>query len=972
MSGINRLPEPWGLLLDRSRTIEFEFERDRVSGLAGDTVASALAANNRWLLSRSFKYHRPRGVLTMAGQDANTLVQLPAKPNTLADRVLISDGLRVTGQNYAGRLDRDRDAWIQIVARFLPVGFYYKAFFRPRGAWNLWARYFRHKTGLGVIEQAFAAGRHDKQYRFCDVAVVGGGPAGMMTALQAAKAGADVLLVDENPVLGGSSTYTRSVVDASADIKMRDSILQQLHAQPNIEVMTNSVVNGCYADNWLAIIDKQRMHKLRARQVVLCTGALEQPAVFHNNDLPGVMLGTAAQRMISLYGVRPGKIAVVLAGNNDAYGVALDLLDAGVELACLVELRDAPPDDPRAREVMARGVEVLPCHAVYAAENDRRSGHLAAVEARRIVGQGQCADRGRRISCDLLCMSVGFMPTYQLACQAGGRLSYDDGDAQFAITNLPASLQLAGAVNNSWDFSRTQHDALRAAAAAVPTSGPSSIKVPVLQGDEEPARSPNHPWPIFAHPRGKEFVDFDEDLQIGDILNSVGDGYESIELVKRYSTCGMGPSQGRHSALATARLVAQATGKTVADTGVTTARPPFAAETLAHCAGRSFYPERRSNMHHRHLEAGAQMLQAGAWYRPAYYGDPVNQVAAIQDEVAQVRNAVGMIDVSTLGGIEVRGTDAAEFLNRVYTFAYQKQPAGKLRYVLMINEAGVVIDDGVACRLAEEHFYVTATTGGVDRVFRKMLWWNAQWRLDVSLANVTSAYCGLNVAGPASRDVLAPLCEGVDLSAAAFPYLAVREGRVAGIPARLLRVGFVGELGFEIHAPQHCGEALWDALVEAGASNGIKPFGVEAQRLLRLEKGHIIVGQDTDAMSNPMELQMDWAIARKKPFFVGGRTLDALSRRPLGRLLVGFEIGDAAAPVPRESHLVLDGDTMVGRVTSCGVSPTLDRTIGLAYVPPALAGPGSKLTIRCDDGVTVQADTVVLPFYDPENLRQAL
>jgi sarcosine oxidase subunit alpha len=891
-------------MLDRERAISFEFEGKPFTGIAGDTIASALAANGEWLLSRSFKYHRPRGVLTMAGQDANTLVQLPASPNALADRT------------HSGSLRSDRNAWMQMFARFLPVGFYYHAFFRPRGIWNLWSRYFRRKAGLGIIDESCRAHGYDKQYRFCDVAVIGAGPAGLSTAIAAAESGADVLLIDENPLLGGSLNYARSAVDAASEARRRKDLLRDVAAAPTIEVMPSAVVNGWHSDNWLAVISGKRLVKLRAGHVVLASGSQEQPALFRNNDLPGVMMGTAAQRLVKLYGVRPGRRAVVLAGNNDAYGVALDLLDADVQVAGVVELRSGPIDDERAVEVAARGVEVLHGHALHAAIG---KDHVRAVDVRRITAPGRLESDGKTIDCDLVCMSVGVMPAYQLACQAGARLNYDDERATFAIDRLPDAFELAGAV----------------------------------AGNAASARADDRQfgWPIFAHPEGKEFVDFDEDLQIADIRNAVRAGYEHVQLVKRYSTCGMGPSQGRHSALATARLVAEATGRTVAETGVTTARPPFAPETLAHCAGRSFFPASYSSMHHRHVEAGAQMLQAGAWYRPAYYGARGDLDACVRREVLQVRRGVGLIDVSTLGGIDVRGPDAAEFLNRT-------------------NEAGVVVDDGVAGRLGDEHFYVTATTGGVERVFRAMLQWNARWRLDVSLVNVTSAYCGVNIAGPESRSVLAALVDDLDLSAAAFPYLAVREGRVAGIPARILRVGFVGELGYEIHVPQHCGEALWDALVEAGSSAEIHPVGIEAQRMLRLEKGHVIVGQDTDAMSNPLELQMGWAIARKKPYFVGRRSIQIFEQRPLDRLLTGFCVEDDDAPLPKESHLVMDGEQMIGRVTSCGRSPALGKIVGLAYVPPALAEPGSHFTIRCDNRAVVSARAVATPFYDPDNERQ--
>jgi sarcosine oxidase subunit alpha len=926
MTQNNRLPSPQGSFIDREQAVMFEFEGQVFKGFAGDTIASALAANDVWLLSRSFKYHRPRGILTMAGQDANTMVQLPGDPNCLADRKPVSDGLKVTGQNYSGSLSRDRGGLIGRFARFLPVGFYYHAFYRPRGIWNWWSRVFRSMAGLGVIDQSAVAGGFDKQYRFCDVLVIGGGPVGLNAAIRAARSGGEVLLVDDQPALGGSLRYARAGVAAGEEARRCDQLISEIHATPNIKVMTGATANGWYADNWISVLRGKRLHKLRAHKIVLCPGLLEQHALFHNNDLPGVMMGTAAQRLIKLYGVRPGKRAVVLAGNDDAYGVALDLRDAGVEVAAVVDCRSEKTDDERAVAVAESGIDVLMGHAVYAAADAKQ--HLSSVDVRRILGQGECADHGKTIDCDLLCMSVGFMPAYQLACQAGASLNYDDQSASFSIDGLPDGCEL-GEV-----------------------------------GDVQ-----NFPWPIFAHPGGKEFVDFDEDLQIKDIINATLAGYEHVQLVKRYSTCGMGPSQGRHSALPTARLVAKATNKTVNETGVTTARPPFAPETLGHCAGRSFYPALRTSIHHRHIEEGAQMLQAGPWYRPAYYGDDPDR--AIPAEASQIRESVGLIDVSTLGGIEVRGADAAEFLNRVYTFAYKKQAPGTVRYALMTNEAGVVIDDGVVCRLDERHFYVTATTGGVDAVFRKMLQWNAQWRLDVTLSNVTQAYAGVNIAGPKSREVLAPLCEGFDIDREAFPYLGVRRGTVAGIPAMLLRVGFVGELGYEIHTPQHYGEALWDALMSAGSSAGIRPVGIEAQRLLRLEKGHVIVGQDTDAMSNPMELQMDWAIARKKGYFVGGRSLEVLERRPLQRVLVGFCVNGNNA-VPKEGHLVIDAETMSGRVTSCAWSPSLKKTIGLAYVDAASSAPGSAMSISVGGGRTVSAEVVPVPFYDPEGERQGL
>jgi len=965
-----RLPGDEGLLIDRSKPINFSFEGKRYRGFSGDTIASALAANGVRVLSRSFKYHRPRGILTMAGQDANTLVQLPHEPNMLADRRPISEGLEVMGQNYSGSLEHDRQAAVGLIGRFLPVGFYYRAMFRPGRIWErFWEPIVRKSAGLGTVRLDSPHEYHDKAYAFCDLAVIGGGPAGMAAALSAAGAGAKVLLIEENSVLGGALSYARFDLEAQRARAQRDRMIAAVEAEANIEVMTDAVCNGWFADNWLPVIRGKRMYKVRAKEVVLAAGCIEQPAQFRNNDLPGVMLGSATQRLIRLYGVRPGNRAVVLTANAHGYLVALDLLDAGLEVAAVIDLRAAPGDDPGLGELLRRGVRLLSGHAVVEACPGKGKRSIAGVMIDSILGKGQVAGQPERIPCDLLAVSVGYTPTYQLALQAGARLGYDDAAAMFSISGQPAHMHLAGSVDGTHDLDAVEMEGRRAgwrAAKALGLKAGAEPEAPRSRGDA----GINFLWPIFAHPKGKDFVDFDEDLQVKDILNAAADGYAELELVKRFSTVGMGPSQGRHSALATARLIASATGRSVAETGVTTARPPFSAETLGVLAGRGFEPERLTAMHHRHLESGAQMMTAGLWWRPAFYGARERREACIAEEVTAVRQNLGLIDVSTLGGLEVRGPDAAEFLNRVYTFAYAKQPVGRSRYVLMTNEAGTVIDDGVACRLREDHFYVTATTGGVDRIYRSMLWWNAQWRLDVDIANVTAAYAGVNIAGPRSREVLATLTDGVDLSAEAFPYMGVREGRVAGIPARLMRVGFVGELGYEVHVPASQGEALWDAVMTAGKTAGIRPFGVEAQRVLRLEKGHIIIGQDTDAMSFPHEVEMVWAIAKKKPFFVGGRSIELRARRPLTRKLAGFAIETGAAP--GESNLVMRGGEMAGFVTSVAQSPTLGKTIGMAYVHPDDAAPGMAVEIKLDSGAKVRAEIVPLPFYDPENARQEM
>lgn len=965
MSTANRLPAPLGLLIDRNAPLSFDFEGKPLQGLAGDSIASALAANGRWLLSRSFKYHRPRGPLSMAGQDANSLVQLPDEPNVLADLQPLAAGLTVSAQNYNGSLEKDRDAVLGHFSKFMPVGFYYRSFYKPKGMWKIWEPLIRKKAGLGVLDLKFQPQYHDKAFLFTDLAVIGAGPAGLSAALTAANAGAKVLLIEQAPYLGGSLAWARFDVEGRRATELRSELLAAVEGHANIHILKDATCNAWFTDHYLPVIQGNRLYKVRARQCIVAAGTFDQPVVFRNNDLPGVMLTSAAQRMIKLYAVKPGQRAVLLTGNDDGYLAALDLHEAGVEVAALVDMRGQPADGTLITALQTRGIACHTASTVYEAIGER---HLQAVDVRRIVSEGEVAAQSVRIDCDLLCMSAGYMPVYQLLCQAGGKLSYDDASAAFLLSGLPAGLQVAGSVNGRNQLDNVLHDGVVSAAQALASLG---LDNATAAGDYQHEAPSNFPWPIFPHPKGKDFVDFDEDLQVRDIVNATRIGYRDVQLVKRFSTVGMGPSQGRHSALPTARLVAKATGRNVSETGVTTARPPFVAEKLAHVAGRGFDPYRQTAMHQRHLELGAKMMPAGIWQRPAYYGKPEQREACMQAEARHVREKVGLIDVSTLGGLDVRGPDAAELLNRLYTFAFAKQPVGRSRYALMTNEHGVVIDDGVCARFADKHFYVTATTSGVDRIYQQMLKWNAQWRLNVDITNVTAALAAVNLAGPDSRKVLAKLCSDVDLSAAGFPYLGVRQGTVAGIPARLLRVGFVGELGYEIHVPARYGEALWDALMEAGKEHDIRPFGVETQRLLRLEKGHVIISQDTDGMTSPAEIDMSWAIARSKPFFVGKRSVEILEVQPPIRKLVGFTLAKGSSQ-PLEGHLVLKGADISGNVTSCEYSQTLGQIIGLAYCAPDQATPGQQIPIRVEGGEMVQATVVKLPFFDPDNQRQEL
>jgi len=967
----SRLPEPWGSLINRACPISLRFEEKDYQGYEGDTLASALAANGVLLLSRSFKYHRPRGSFTFAGLDANSYVQVGDEPNVLADMLPVSDGLSAMGQNYLGSLYRDRAMHAGRLSRLLPVGFYYRAFFRPQGIWALWERLFRRAAGLGKINCDADRRYFDKKYLFTDIAVIGGGPAGLSAAVAASRENASVLLIEEASTLGGSLNYARFQRDRREVDLLRDDLVRQVEQAENIRILVGATCNGWFPDNWLAISRLHRLYKLRAKQVVLCTGSVEQPMVFRNNDLPGVLSASGVQRLLRLYGVRPGNQVVVATANAEGYDVAQDLLEAGVSVQAVIDINRSAANSELAEQLSAMGVAVHQGCTVSEAVPGAGLRSITGVVINKLAESGEATADSWQLNCDLLVTSVGYAPLGQLACHSGGSLIYDDAVNSFTLTDCPPDSGVAGSVNHRYALDAVLADGRSAGLDAVravglnPEASSETIPDPGFAGI-------NHPYPVFAHRKGKDFVDFDEDQTVADLQHAVADGFAHPELAKRYSTVGMGPSQGRLSSLNALRIVQRCNGHKLVGAQVTTQRPPFKPLSFGVLAGRSFEPERLTPMHTWHADNGAVFMPAGRWKRPAYYDDNKNRAATIAEEVAAIRRNVGVIDVSTLGGIEIRGPDAAEFLNRMYTFAYKKQAVGRIRYVLMTDDTGGIVDDGVACRLADECFYVTTTTTGSDGVYRSMLRRNVEWGLDIDVVNVTSTYAGMNIAGPRSRQVMESIRSDIDFSKDAFPYLAVRQGDLDGIQVTALRVGFVGEVGFELHVPWSNALALWEKLHSLGAALDIRAVGVEAQRILRLEKGHIIIGQDTDGLTMPAEATLDWAVTASKPYFVGKPAIGFAAARPKNRQLVGFRLLNSNGPVPEESQLVVYDEAIVGRVTSVARSEQLDEVIGLAYVAPEQGEPGTNFQIKVGKGREVTAQTVQVPFYDPENLRQAL
>ena len=903
-SNQSRLEAQAGEAIDRSVPVEFEFDGRRVHGFRGDTVASALYGQGTRVFSRSFKYHRPRGLLCCSGNCPNCLVTVGDEPNVRACTRAVEPGLQVRSQNAWPSLRFDLLSLLDKLHWLMPVGFYYKALHRPKALWLLARQLIRRVGGLGSID---INATHDTEYStrnlHADVAVVGGGPAGMSAALSAAETGASVILIDDQPTLGGHLRYSRQPRPHPNPPPEGEGMLGELAGQvaqsPNIETLCNATVFGLYQDNLLAILTGDGLVRLRSKHVVLATGAQESPLLFENNDLPGVMLASAARRLMALYGIRPGWQAVVATETPEGYEAALQLLDAGVRVAAVVDASETPSGDA-VEALRQRSVTVLTGHRVVKAVGRGR------VKAAIISPNGNPND-ARRIRCDLLCMSGEFQPVDALLRQMG--------PSQPGVT-------LAGDAALSMD--------------ALPPSIP-------------------------AGKNARSYVCFCEDVSTHDIEQAIDEGFADVQTLKRYSTVTMGPCQGKMCGRALAGICAAHAGPqqegATADT-YTTSRPPFQPVSLSVLAGRERMPMKRSPMDRIHRELGATMVESGPWWRPHNYGSPA-------DECAAVRERVGIIDVGTLGKLEVVGADAGQLLDRLYTHRFSDLPVGRIRYGLMTSDNGVILDDGTVTRLAEDRYFVTTTSGNADVIEEWFNWWNAGSANCAHVVNVTAVYGAVNVAGPKARETLAKLTD-VDLSTRNFRYMRSSQGEVAGVPCLLLRIGFVGEAGWEVHFPAEYGEYMWNAITEAGGEFGISPFGLEAQRILRLEKGHVIVGQDTDAISTPMDVGSDWAVRFDKADFIGRGGLAVASDRGLQQRLVGFVLSVSAAP--EDGTPVVSGGRPIGRVTSARISPTLGTGFGLAYVPPSLAVEGAFIEVLVG-GRPVSATVTLEPVYDPEGIR---
>jgi sarcosine oxidase subunit alpha len=978
--------------IDRDAPLSFTFDGRVYRGFAGDTLASALLANGQHLFGRSFKYHRPRGLLAAGAEEPNALVGVGADeahytPNLRATQVELYDGLVAQSQNRYPSLRFDIGAINDLASPLLPAGFYYKTFMWPAKAWTrFYEPNIRAAAGLGRAPRAPDADIYANIYAHCDVLVIGSGPAGLSAALTASETGARVILCDEQAEFGGSLlAETTATIDGLTPSAWLGLALATLKAH-NVTLLARATAFGYFPHNLIGIAERvthhlaaapadaprERLWQVRAKQVVLATGAHERPLVFPGNDRPGVMLADAAREFANRYAVRPGTTAVVFTAHDAAYGAALDLARAGLSIAAIADLR---PDARGTLPNLARaaGLRVLTGTTVTQTKGRLR---LSAVTLQSNDGS---APETRR--CDLLLMSGGFTPSVHLFSQSLGKLRFDDALQSF-IPDIAAEATLcAGACRGAFGIATALQDGAEKGAEAAQKCGFTPLPAP---GHNVSEATYDHTAYAGATPRpgrGKAFVDFQNDVTAKDIGLAVQEGFTSIEHIKRYTTTGMATDQGKTSNMNALAIAAAKLQKPIAEIGLTTFRAPYTPVSFGVLAGASrgalFDPVRTTPFHDWSVSHGAVFEDVGLWKRARYFPQPGESMhQAVARECLAVRNTAGIFDASTLGKIEIVGPDAAEFMNRMYTNSWTKLEPGRLRYGVMLREDGFVLDDGVIGRLAKDRFHVTTTTGGAPRVLAMMEdYLQTEWpNLHVWLTSTTDQWAVIALQGPNARKILAPLLDDIDISPDAMPHMSLRTGHIGGIKTRLFRVSFTGELGYEINLPAGSAAPIWAKLVEAGSAHGLVPYGTETMHVLRAEKGYIIVGQETDGTATPDDAGLGWAIGRAKTDFVGKRSLTRPALAAPGRKqLVGLLTEDPRAVLKEGAQIVADPAqkipmTIIGHVTSSYHSATLGHSIALAMVADGRAKMGQTLFVPMPDR-TLPVRVVSSVFYDPDGER---
>ncbi|WP_294901297.1 sarcosine oxidase subunit alpha family protein [Tatumella sp. UBA2305] len=1010
MKQINRLGS--GGRIDRSRKLRFTFNGTEMEGYEGDTLASALLANGVDIVNRSFKYSRPRGIVAAGAEEPNAVVQLGGHaseqvPNVRATQQALYEGLQARSTNGWPDVKHDMMGIVgKVGGRFMPPGFYYKTFMKPASMWKTYEKYIRKGAGLGKSPLGEDPDIYDHFNQHCDVLVIGAGPAGLMAALAAARSGVRVILADEQEEMGGSLLSSRELIDNKAALIWVKKTLETLSAMDNVQLLPRTTVTGYHDHNFLTLLERRtdhlgisaprtqaprqarlRLHRVRTKRVVLASGAHERPLVYAGNDIPGNFVAGALSTYIRQYAVAPGNKLVLSTSNDYAYRAALDWIESGREVVAVVDSRPAPKGD-LIRQVRARGVQVITSSAVIEVQGTERVRRALVAEIDtllfRVVG------KVTTLNCDTVASSGGYSPVIHLASHTGGRPEWQNNIQGF-VPPVVKGMLATGSANGIYSTGAVLQDGAFMGLQAALESGGERIHSDVpqtsegLEGESMPLYQVPHSKPTLRAP--KQFVDLQNDVTAGSIELAIREGFESIEHIKRYTVMGFGTDQGKLGNINGMAIAARILGRTIPEVGTTVFRPNYTPVAFGAVGGRYcgelFQPERYTALHAWHVEHGAVFEDVGQWKRPHYFPKKINGQTetmhqAVIRECRAVREGVGILDASTLGKIDLQGPDVREFLERVYTNKWAKLPAGRVRYGLMCRDDGMVMDDGTTSCLGENHFLMTTSTGGAATVLEWLeLWHQTEWpELKVLFNSVTDHWATISVSGPEARKLLAEVSD-IDLNRDEFKFMDWREGMVAGVPARVFRISFTGELSFEINVQANYAKHVWETLFRHGEKYNLTPYGTETMHVLRAEKGFIIAGQDTDGSMTPMDLGMQWCVANDKPFsWIGKRSHQRPDTvRSNRKQLVGLKPKDPAV-IPQEGAQIVSDPKhtipapMIGHVTSAYYSPTLDSGFALAVVMGGSQRLGETVYMAGSDGSMHPAEIVKSIFVDPKGERQ--
>jgi len=986
--------------IDETTRVSFKFNAKTYHGYKGDTLASALLANGVHLVGRSFKYHRPRGIMTAGSEEPNAIVQIgndssKTEPNVRATEVEIHEGLEATSQNCWPNVNFDIGGINNFLSPLLPAGFYYKTFMWPASFWEKYEYIIRHSAGLGKSPTEPDTDIYDHKYVHCDVLVVGAGVSGIMAAKTAAQNGFKTLLLDEQTELGGTTIYQNSdniKVDSKISSEWLNSEIDQLKKLDNLEIKTRTSVASYHGYNYLlarenltdhlSSIEKhnkirQRLLKIRAKKVIVATGSLERPLIFDNNDRPGIMLSSAVKKYADYYGVICGKKNVFFTNNDTAYESAISLFKKGIKVKGIIDIRNKS-ESQFVKEAENLGIKIYWSHTVVDTSGYRR---LKEISIMQLSKDNQSVIGSKiNINCDCLAIAGGWTPAVHLFTQSGGKLKFREKDQVFIPNKYPSKQISIGSCNGDFELDDIIKNSSKSLKDFLEINKTDYDNLSVLASKET---NKKNIWLLPSDKiigKTKPFVDYQNDATAKDIKLALREGFRSIEHVKRYTTTGMGTDQGKLGNMHALGIIADTTGVKMGEVGTTTFRPPYTPLTFGTIVGRNvgeyFDVFRRTPMNDWHIQNKAEFENVGQWKRAWYYPQKNETMdEAVQRESLAARKSAGILDASTLGKIDIQGSDASEFLNRVYTNAWSKLGIGKCRYGLMLNEDGMVYDDGVTTRLNENHYIMTTTTGGAANVMGKLEdFLQTEWpELDVYLTSVTDHYGTASICGPNSKKILSKLIPNLDLSDENFPHMSFKEAQIGRIKCRIMRISFTGEHSYEINVQANYGKSLWEQCMDAGKEFNITPYGTETMHLLRAEKGFIIVGQDTDGTMTPIDLQMDWVVSKKKYDFIGKRSLyrsDTI--REDRKQLVGLITDNPKEVLEEGAQIVSELNQkpiqMLGHITSSYYSPNLDKSIALAVVRGGKTMMGKKLFIPMQ-GRVINVTVVDPVFLDKENKK---